>query len=622
MSATATATRPAPPATGAPVWRLRANAMTPPAPVALREKDLGLWRDISWEEYWTRVTEVGNALLALGIQPGDRVAIHSENRPAWVYTDYGTQAVRAACVGLYPTNPTAEVAYLLADCGARVLVAEDQEQVDKVLAIPATDLPALEHIVYVEPRGVRDYDDPRLMSWPDFLELGRNHAAANPDAFDERLTAIEPDDLAIMVYTSGTTGPPKGAMLSVRNLEFAIEAAGMRGGLFHPPAGPGDILLSYLPLCHVYERLLTCMIGCSYGVTVHFAESIETVQADLAAVQPTIFATVPRILEKAYSGVQVRMSTASWLKRANYGLWSKVAAYIARTKVANHGQHTVVTRILQFLGDVFLYRALKERLGLRRCRAAVSGAAPIAPEILQWFMGLGVPIVEAYGQTEGTAIATANRLDNVKLGTVGTPYGGTEVKLDPDTNEILVRHGGVFVGYWNRPDATADTIDAEGWLHTGDVGEWDGEHLKIVDRLKDIIITSGGKNISPSEIENVLKTSPFIKEAVVIGDRRKFLSALIGIDGDVVGSWAQSKGIAYTTYHDLTSKPEVVALIQKAVDATNEKFARVEEIKQFRLLPKELDHEDGEVTATQKVKRSAIADIFSDLIDDMYGGRA
>jgi long-chain acyl-CoA synthetase len=290
--------------------------------------------------------------------------------------------------------------------------------------------------------------------------------------------------------------------------------------------------------------------------------------------------------------------------------------------VANNGQHTPVTRILQFFGDIFLYRALKERLGLRRCRAAVSAAAPIAPEILQWFMGLGVPIVEAYGQTEGTAIATSNRLDNVKLGTVGTAYGGTEIQLDPDTGEIQIRHGGVFAGYWNRPDATADTIDADGWLHTGDVGEWDGEHLKIVDRLKDIIITSGGKNISPSEIENVLKTSPFIKEAVVIGDRRKFLSALIGIDGDVVGSWAQSKGIAYTTYHDLTSRPEVVALVQKAVDTTNEKFARVEEVKQFRLLPKELDHEDGEVTATQKVKRSAIADIFSDLIDDMYGARA
>lgn len=370
---------------------------------------------------------------------------------------------------------------------------------------------------------------------------------------------------------------------------------------------------------HVYERLLTCMVGCSYGVTVHFAESIETVQADLAAVQPTLFATVPRILEKAYSGVQVRMATASKLKRLNYLVWSKVADRIADIKVANHGRHTLVSRILQFFGDVFLYRALKERLGLRRCRAAISAAAPIAPEILRWFMGIGVPIVEAYGQTEGTAIATANRLDNVKLGSVGLPYGNTDVKLDPDTNEILIRHGGVFVGYWNNPEATAATIDQDGWLHTGDVGEWDGEHLKIVDRLKDIIITSGGKNISPSEIENVLKTSPFIKEAVVIGDRRKYLTALIGIDGDVVGSWAQGRGIAYTTYHDLTTKPEVIKLVQKAVDETNAKFARVEEIKQFRLLPKELDHEDGEVTATQKVKRSAIADIFGDLIEDMYG---
>ena len=618
MSRTLSATAPSPPTTGAPVLRLRAHAMNPPGPVALREKDLGLWRDITWPEYWQKVTEVANALLALGIGPGERVAVHSENRPAWVYSDYGTQAVRAASVGLYPTNPTAEVGYLLADCGARVLVAEDQEQVDKVLAIPPADLPALEHIVYIEPRGVRDYDDPRLMDWVDFLQLGRQHAENHPNALDERLAAIDPDDLAIMVYTSGTTGPPKGAMLSVRNLEYAVEAAGMSDGLFDPPAGPGDILLSYLPLCHVYERLLTCLIGTSYGVTVHFAESIETVQADLAAVQPTVFATVPRILEKAYSGVQVRMATASRLKRLNFAIWSKVAEEIAVTKVANNGQHTPVTRILQFLGDIFLYRALKERLGLRRCRAAVSGAAPIAPEILQWFMGLGVPIVEAYGQTEGTAIATANRLDNVKLGTVGTPYGGTEVRLDPDTGEIQIRHGGLFAGYWNRHDATADTIDAEGWLHTGDVGEWDGEHLKIVDRLKDIIITSGGKNISPSEIENSLKTSPYIKEAMVVGEGRKFLSALIGIELDTVGDWATRRNIPYTTYRDLSEKPEVLELVGGIVDETNKKFARAENIRKFRMIPKELDHEDGELTATQKLKRSAMVAMFHDLIEEMY----
>ena len=617
-----TATLPTPTTdVAAPVLRLKAHAANPPSEVALRHKFLGLWQDIDWPTYWDQVQVVAHALLDLGVEVGDRVAVHSENRPEWVFTDWGSQAVRAACVGLYPTSAADEVAYLLADAGIKVLIAEDQEQVDKVLEVDRGDLPDLEHIVYIEPRGVRDYDDDRLLSWADFAARGEAHRAANAGAVDERLAGIRPDDLAVMVYTSGTTGPPKGVMLTVANIEFAIRASGSDDGFFSPPLGPDDILLSYLPLCHVYERLLTCWLGMGLGVAIHFAESIETVQADVTAVQPTVFASVPRILEKMHAGVLVRMSAASRLKKLNFGVWSKVAERIGRIKVENNGRHTPVSRVLQFFGDLFLFRALKERLGLRRARAVVSGAAPISPEILQWFMGIGVPISEAYGMTENTAIATANPLDDMKLGTVGKPVPGAEVRLDPETNEIQVRHPGVCAGYWGKPDKTAELYTDDGWLHTGDVGEWDGEHLKIVDRLKDIIITSGGKNISPSELENSLKTSPFIGEAIVIGDGRKFLSALIGIDLDVVGNWAQARKLAYTTYGDLSRKPEVVELVQKAVDETNAKFARVEQIKQFRLLEKQLDQDDGEVTATQKVKRSAIERIYADLIDDMYTSR-
>jgi long-chain acyl-CoA synthetase len=275
--------------------------------------------------------------------------------------------------------------------------------------------------------------------------------------------------------------------------------------------------------------------------------------------------------------------------------------------------------VLYGLGNAFLYRSLRERVGLRRVRHAVSAAAPIAPEILEFFMSIGVPIYEAYGMTENSGVATTNRPGRVKLGTVGEAYPGCEIRLDPETGEILTRHPAVFVGYWNQPEATARTIDDDGWLHTGDVGEWvDGSHVRIVDRIKDIIITSGGKNVSPSEIENTLKTSPFIKEAIVIGDRRKYLTALIGIEVDVVSEWAQRHRIPHTTYRDLSEKPEVRALVQKAVDATNAKFARVEQIKTFRLLTKELDHEDGELTATQKVKRSTIEERFADEIESMY----
>jgi long-chain acyl-CoA synthetase len=599
--------------------RLRDWAERAPEGVALREKSLGIWREITFAEYWDSVLTIAHAFLDLGIRPGDRIAVHSENRPEWVFTDLAAVSVRAASMGLYPTNPAPEVQYLLADSGARVLVAEDQEQVDKALAV-RDELPDLERIVYLEPRGIRGhYDDPLLMSWAEFVEVGRRHRAAHPGAVEARMAEANPDDLATLVYTSGTTGPPKGAMLSVGNIEFATDVGNQPDGFVAPPPGPSDFVLSYLPLCHVYERLFSVWFGLGTGATINFAESIETIQQDLREVQPTIFQSVPRIYEKMYAAVLVRASSASRLKKVNYALWMRVADRIGATLVKREGSHTVSTRVLSWVGSVFLYRALKERLGLRRCRHAISAAAPIAPEILRFFMGIGVPLLEAYGMTENSAIATTNRPGRIKLGTVGETLPGVEIRIDEDTGEILTRHPGTFVGYWNKPEATAETIDEAGWLHTGDVGEWvDGSHVKIVDRMKDIIITAGGKNISPSEIENLLKTSPFINEAVVIGDRRKFLSALIAIDFDVVSSWAQAKRIGHTTYRDLTEKEEVRKLIDRAVKETNEKLASVEQIRKFAFFPKELDEDDGELTATQKVKRKAIEASFRDLIESIY----
>ena len=597
--------------------RIRRRALETPERVALREKRFGIWQEISWRGYWEQVELAAHGLTALGVAPGDRVAIQSENRPEWLYADVATVAVRAMTVGLYPTNPPAEVAYLLADSGAKVLVAEDQEQVDKALEVKDR-LPGLERIVYVEPRGVRTYDDPALLSWTELLELGRAARDRHPGLLEELAAQVAGDDVATLIYTSGTTGPPKGAMLTVANIDFAIQALVDGGGFFEAP-GPEDVTLSYLPLCHVAERIATEWVNAAAGTQVHFAESIETVQDNLREVQPTLFFAVPRIWEKIRATVEIKMASASPVKRANYRLWMGQAARIGAELVASGGAHTRSTRLRYALGYPFLFRSLRKRLGLARCRFAGSGAAPIAPELLQWFYGLGVVIHEIYGMTENSAVATANRAGRVKVGTVGEPHPDVELRVDEEQGEILTRHPGVFAGYWGKPDKTAEVLGADGWLRTGDVGEWvDGTHLRVVDRLKDILITSGGKNVSPSEIENSLKFSPYVREAVVLGDRRPYLTALIGIELDTVGEWAQRRRIPYTTYRDLSEKPEVIKLVQGIVNETNKKFASVETIKKFRMLPKELDHEDGELTATQKVKRSALAAAFGDLVDSMY----
>ena len=591
-----------------------------PARIAMREKDFGIWQEYSWARTWDLVMDAAHGLLALGIEVGDRVSIQSEDRPEWVILDLATVAVRGITVGFYPTNPAAEVEYLLTDCGATVHLAEDQEQVDRVLEIDPAMVPNLSRIIYCEPRGVRTYSDDRLMDWDDFLTIGRQHRAENPDVVVGHMADARPDDVMTLVYTSGTTGPPKGAMLTNANTAFCITRIigddGLRGNQV-PTAD--DLVVTYLPLCHVAERIFSTWHMVSCGLCLNFAESIETVTANLREVQPTLFFAVPRIWEKLHASVMIKGADASPFKRLWLRFGLKLASVIGREKVANGGLHTTKSRLLNLVGYPLVFRALQERIGLRRCWHAGSGAAPIAPEVLEFFIGIGVPVYELYGMTENAAVATGNFPGRMILGTVGEPYPDIGFRLDEETGEIQTKHPGVFAGYWNRPEQTAETFTADGWLMTGDVGEWvDGTHVRIIDRIKHIIITAGGKNISPSEIENSLKTSPYVKEAMVIGDRRKFLSALIGIELDTVGDWALRRNIPYTTYRDLSEKPEVLELIQGVVNETNEKFARVESIREFRMIPKELDHEDGELTATQKIKRSAMEDAFGHLIEEIY----
>ena len=587
--------------------KLLARAETDGDSVALRHKTMGVWREYTWNDYAHKARLAGLGLRSLGVQQGDKVAVHAENRPEWVFADLGAQGIGAVTVGVYPTSPAAEVRYLLAHSETKVVVVEDEEQLDKTLDV-WDELEELDYAVVIDPRGVRVLDDPRILTFEELLELGAQQPATD---FDESVAALDSSEVAIIVYTSGTTGPPKGAMLSHNNMHAAFTDYDK---LFS--AGPGDDVLSYLPLCHIAERLVTVVNGISGGYTANFGEGGEAFVNDLREVQPTFFLGVPRVWEKMLAGVQVRMNDASWLKRRNYQFWTARGGRLAEAR--KRGELGLADRVLAGVGWFMLYRALKERLGMSRCRSALSGAAPIAPQILDWFWSIGVPVREGYGQTENCAQATINPQHGVRIGTVGLPVAGAEVRIATD-GEILTRGEGTFVGYYKNPEATAATIDADGWLHTGDIGVIDEDgYLKITDRKKDIIITAGGKNISPSEIENSLKVSPFVREAVVIGDRRKYLTALVGIEYQTVGDWATRRGLAYTTYADLSNKPEVRSLIDGVVKETNRAFAQVETIKRFEFMTVELDHTDGQLTATQKVKRSAIASQFEDVIEQMY----
>ena len=603
------------------VMKVREWAQTTPDRVAMRDKDFGVWQERTSAQLWDEVLTAAHGLLALGVQPGEVTSVHSEDRPEWIIFDFATVAIRGICTGMYPTNPMAEVQYLLNDAGARIHFAEDQEQVDKVVEAPQGAFPTVEKIIYVEPRGVASMDDPRLMFWDDFMALGKEHRTEHPGAVERLMAEVDGDEVMTLIYTSGTTGPPKGAMLTHRNVQFAVEKVINDPARFPTSHGENtsDEKLTYLPLCHVAERLFSSWSMAYNGPILNFAESIETVQMNLREVQPTIFFAVPRIWERIHAGVLIRLQDATRLKRVFSSFGLRLASYIGEQRAANNGNFTVGSRIAYWIGYPIFFRSLRERIGLRYCRYASSGAAPIAPEVLEFFMGLGIPVFELYGMTENTAVATCNFEGRVELGTVGEPYEAIGLRIDEETGEIQTKHPANFPGYWNKPEATAETFTEDGWLKTGDVGVWvNGTHVKIVDRIKHIIITSGGKNISPSEIENSLKASPYIKEAMVIGDGRKYLTALIGIELDVVGDWALRRQITYTTYRDLSEKPEVIDLIQGVINETNDKFARVEQVKKFRMIPKELDHEDGELTATQKLKRSAMDDMFGELIEEMY----
>jgi long-chain acyl-CoA synthetase len=492
-----------------------------------------------------------------------------------------------------------------------VYICEDEEQLDKALVF-RDRTPRLRKLVVWEMEGLKHFRDPMFMSFDELLELGRRKDTEQPGLFEQLLAGGQPEDIAGIIYTSGTTGPPKGAMISHGCYTWVGRASASV-----TQSSRDDESISFLPLNHVYEQIFDLMIHMTIGHIVNFTENTDTVMADMRDVSPTIFHAVPRIWEKYYSGIVLRMKDATGLKQAAFGAALKIGTRYNEAKLA----HRTVPWWLglgYLLSHFVVFRKLKKRLGFDRVRIGFSGAAPISHNILKFFQSIGIPIREGYGMTETTGITHMSDESNFKLGTVGKALPGTEVRIAED-GEILVRHPGIFKGYFKDEENTREALAADGWMHTGDVGEIDGEgFLKITDRKKDLIITAGGKNIAPQYIENLLKFSPYINDAVVIGDRRKFLSALIVIDEENVVKFAQDQKVVFTTFASLTKAPEVIELIQQEINQVNQQVARVENIRKFRILDKKLYTEDGEVTPTMKVKRKAINAQYKDLIESMY----
>jgi len=581
-----------------------------PHRVALRHKDFGIWHDITWGEYGEKVRQVAMGLISLGLKKGECVSVIGENRPEWVYSDFGILSAGGIAAGVYSTNAAEQCGYIVQNSGSRFYIAENEEQFDKTLKF-REDTPNLEKVIVMDMEGLKRFKDPMLMSFDDLLRLGKEFDAKNPGLYDQCWSEVKSDDLAVLIYTSGTTGPPKGAMLTHQNLLYMSEAM-----VDANPIRDGDETLSYLPLCHIFEQLFTVMISVRFRTIVNFIESADTVMDNMKEVSPTITCGVPRIWEKYASGILIRMSDATWFKRMVFKASMGIGMKYADLKL-NFKPIPPYLKLAYLAAYVAVFRKLKERLGFDRVRVAYSGAAPISPDVLKFFNAIGLPLIEGYGQTEGTGVTTVSRKGQLKIGKVGKPLPGLEVKIAED-GEILVKGPGVFKGYFKNPEATAETLRG-GWLHSGDVGELDQDgFLKITDRKKDLIITAGGKNIAPQNIENQLKFSPYINDAVVIGDRKKYLVSLIAIDEENVIKYAQDHKIQFGTYASLTQAQEIKQLIQEEVDRVNKTLAQVEQIKKFTIIPKKLYEEDGEVTPTLKVKRKYVNEAFKDIIEKMY----
>ena len=582
---------------------------------AIREKRFGIWQPTSWREWLQISREIAYGLRAIGFMPGDVASIIANAGPEWIYADMGILCAGGVSSGIYPTDASAQVEYLINDSSTQVIFAEDEEQLDKILACRAR-CPSLQRIVVFDMEGLSGFSDDMVMSLDEFRALGRNHMVGREALWQEMIDSRSASDLAVLVYTSGTTGPPKGAMHANRSVTHQ-----MRHANDFIPAREDEDRLIFLPLCHVAERIGGYYISVALGSVMNFAESPETVPDNLREVQPTVFLAVPRIWEKFYSAITITLKDATPFQQWVYRCAIAIGYRMVDCRIEGQAP-ALALRIANRVAYHLVFRNIRRMIGLDRCRIAFTGAAPIAPDLIRWYLALGIDMREVYGQTENCGVATMMPGECVKLGSVGAAVPWGEVALSPD-GEILIRGDFLFMGYLNQPEKTAETIDARGWLHTGDVGTIDNEgFVRITDRMKDIIITSGGKNITPSEIENQLKFSPYISDAVVIGDKRPYLTCLVMIDQENVEKFAQDHDIPFTNYASLCRAMEIQDLIWREIEGVNGNFARVETIKKFYLIERQLTPEDEELTPTMKLKRGFVNKRYAAEIDAMYRERA
>jgi long-chain acyl-CoA synthetase len=581
-----------------------------------RQKKFGLWQSLSWNDVGDIVREVGMGLLELGFEVGETASILGNTRQEWLFSDLAVLSCGGISSGIYPTDAASQVEYLMSDSNSVLIFVEDDEQLDKVLEVRER-LPLLRRIVVWDMEGLRELHDDQVLSLDDLRELGRERferigKEAAAAEWQARISARKPEDLAILIYTSGTTGKPKGAMLSHSNILQSVRSFNRATA-----QNEDDERMCFLPLCHVAERSSGAYFSLYTGTKLNFVENPETIPENVREIAPTVFGAVPRVWEKFYSGVSIALKESNAFEQWAY----RIAIGIGLEKVRRYEKGEAIGAGLEFahwLARVLVLNNVRKLIGIHRSRILITGAAPISPDLVRWYMALGVPMLEVWGMTETGSVSIGTPIDRIKPGSIGIANVPNEVRLS-DEGEILVRGPTVFMGYLNQPEKTAETIDAEGWLHTGDVGTVDGEGFyRISDRLKDIIITAGGKNITPSELENQIKFSPYVTDAVVIGDKRPYLVCLIMIDQENVEKFAQDHDVPFSNYVSLTRSAEVQKLIGSEIERVNQQFARVEQIKKFRLIEKKLGAEDEELTPTMKLKRKLVSQKYAELIESMY----
>ncbi len=578
---------------------------------AHREKVLGIWRSHSWENYYNRARRIGLGLISLGARRGDVVSILSEDNKEWAYMDLGIQCVGAIASGIYTTDAPSQLAHLLNDSQSRFLFVENDEMLDKYLEI-SDRVPLLEKVIILERAGLHDFKDEKALFLDQLYDLGQQVLLAEPDRFEAEIARSRPEDTGLLIYTSGTTGKPKGAMISNHNIIFI-----MASSLRVLPHLRGDEQLCFLPLCHVLERNTSIYSAISCKTIVNFAESTETIFDNLQEVSPHVFTAVPRVWEKIYSRVILAVQDGTMLGKFAFRRALQAGQARADYVIKNRPVPFFV-QVRYLVWDFVVLKNLRRMLGLAKVRRAITGAAPISPDLLKWYWAIGVCVFEGYGQTEGSGVTSVNTLSHNKNGSVGPAIPGVTIRISK-SGEIQFKGANVFPGYWKAPEKTAETMTRDGYLKTGDLGRLDEEgFLHITGRLKDVIITAGGKNITPAEIENKLKSHAHISDVVVIGDRRKYLTCLVMIDQENVEKYAQDKRIPFSDFASLCAAKQVQELIAAIISRVNEDFARVEQIKDFRLIDIILTAEDDELTATMKLKRSFVEKRYETLIEEMY----